>query len=134
MKKRCQSGIEYLIIVGFVTFAIIGILSLSYFYLGMSKDRIRMNQIEVFADKIISTSEAIFYSGEPSQKTITVFVPESVRNITISNKDLTIVAETSTGNIKRIFSSKVPLNGDIETTRGAKKLSVIARENYVEIK
>jgi hypothetical protein len=132
MKKRCQSGIEYLIIVGFVTFAIIGVLSLSYFYLGASKDKIRMNQIEVFANKIISTSEAVFYSGEPSQKTITVFIPENVKEVTISNKELIITAETSTGNIKRVFESKVNLNGEIQG-KGTKKLSIIAQENYVEI-
>lgn len=131
-KKRGQSGIEYLIIVGFITFAITTILISAYFYIGLSRDKIRDNQLEVFSQKIIKSAESVYYSGEPSQTTIIVYIPKNVENIEITGHNLIVEAATSTGNIKRVFTSNVPMNGTINGV-GSKKIVIKAEQDFVEI-
>lgn len=133
MKLKSQSGVEYLIIIGFVTFAITTILIAAYFYIGLTRDKINMNQIEVLANKIISSSESVFFAGTPSQTTITVYLPGNVRNIEFIDNDLIITASSSTGTIKRAFTSKVPLQGNIQLGEGSKKLTIKAEADYVQI-
>jgi len=130
---KAQSGIEYMIIIGFVSLAIAVVLLSAYFYINMSKDRIRENQIEVMASKIISSSEAVFFAGEPSQATVTVYVPQGVSNIDISGYDLIITSSASSGTNKRAFTSKVNITGTINAVEGAKKLLIKAEADRVVI-
>ena len=132
-KKRAQVSMEYLIIVGFVTFIIIGILGLAFIYSGSIKDSIKVNQITGFASKIISTSESIFYAGYPSKATIPVYLPEGVENISLSGDSLIIEFQTSTGKNKISFSSNVPITGLITTGQGIKKIRILAEQNNVNV-
>jgi hypothetical protein len=128
-----QSGIEYMIIIGFVTLAITLIIVSAYFYIGLAGDRIKQNQIEVLATKIISSSESVFFAGEPSQATITIYVPSGVVSIELIDYDLIIASQTSAGITKRAFTSRVKLNGNISAVQGSKKLTIKAQENGVNI-
>jgi len=130
---KAQSGIEYMIIIGFVSLAITLVLVAAYFYINMSKDKIRENQVEVLANKIISSSESVFFAGEPSQVTIIIYVPQGISNIELSGYDLLISASTSAGIAKRAFTSKVPLEGTISSSEGSKKLLIKALSNEVMI-
>lgn len=131
--KRGQVGVEYLIIMGFITFAISTTLLLSEFYIGTSQTTIKENQIENFADKVLQSSESVYYSGEPSKTTIEVFLPENVKNITIKNEKLIIEYTISGKGSLRVFESNVPLNGSIETGKGIKKLKMEAERDFVKI-
>lgn len=128
-----QSGIEYLMIIGFVTLAVSVVLLLAYFYIGISKDRIKDNQIEVLANKIINSAESVFFAGEPSQATIMIYVPGNVNKIEFSGKELIITFSTSSGTNKRAFTSRVELSGSINSSEGAKKLLVKAEADKVSI-
>lgn len=133
MSKKSQISIEYIIIVGFVTFVLIGILGFAYFYSGNIKDRIKIIQLNNFGNKIISTAESVFYYGNPSKATISVYLPEGVTEIDISENSLFIASYTSTGLQKSSFSSKVPIEGSISASSGIKKIEVIAEESRVSI-
>ncbi len=132
-KYKGQSGIEYLIITGFVTLAVTTILIAAYFYIGISRDRIRINQIETIATKIISSAESVFFAGEPSQTTITIYMPQGIKNIEFNEKNLIITFSTSTGTMKRAFSSRVTLEGSIQVGEGSRKLLIKAQPDKVII-
>lgn len=131
--KFAQVSIEYLIVVGFVTFVIITILGIAFFYSGAIKDRIKTTQINNFANKIISTSESIFYYGKPSKATISVYLPDNVKDINITDNNLYITFQTSSGPNKIAFSSKVPISGTLSSGQGLKKIQIEAQDNYVNI-
>lgn len=132
--EKSQVGVEYLIVVGFISFAIISILALSYFYSGQIKDRIRLNQIEGFASQLIGFSESVFFAGEPSMKTVRLYLPDGVDSIEINSNNIVIITTVSGGGQnKRAYESKVPLQGNITFTEGIKKLSLEAKQNYVLI-
>jgi len=69
-RKKAQSSMEFLILMGFLTFVIIGILGIGYMYSNTINDRIKAGQIESFANKVTTSSETVFYAGEPSRAII----------------------------------------------------------------
>jgi len=134
--KDAQISMEYLIIVGFVTFIIVAILGIALFYSGSIKDRIKINQVNNYANKIISTAESVFYAGSPSRATITCYLPQSVEDVEILGNDLILTVSTSSGINKIAFPSKVPSSEGSETlshTQGLKKIKLQAEKTQVVI-
>jgi len=133
LKNKLQVSIEYLLIFGFVTFAVLIILGIAFSYSASIKDRIKVSQAESYANKIISSSESVFYAGEPSKATIPVYLPESVENVEIAENNLLIELRTSSGLDKRSFQSNVPISGILSNTHGIKSIEIVANETAVTI-
>ena len=131
--KRGQIAMEYLLLMGFILFSVIGLLGISFSYMGNIRDSIIMSQTTSFAEQIIMTSEKVFYEGEPSKATITVYMPEEVRNIEIIEDSLWIDLESSSGISRRAYPSNVPIEGTINPVSGSRKIQIVAQENYVNI-
>jgi len=127
--KKGQAGVEYMIVIGFITFAVLSILSLSYFYSEAAKSKIRMNQIESFTAQLINSAESVFFAGEPSKVSVSLYLPDGVRKITIDNSEIIVYA----GKDVRSFRSRVPLQGNISSVEGVKSLSIEAKSDYVLI-
>ena len=132
-EKKAQAGIEYMIIVGFVTFAIMSVLVLAMLYSGQIRDKVKVNQVESFATQLINSAESVFFAGEPSKTTISLYLPEDVTNITINSNQMVITITTSSGENVRAFESKVPIQGTITISEGIKRLTLEATENYLLI-
>jgi uncharacterized protein (UPF0333 family) len=132
-KKKGQVSMEYIILVGFISFIIIGTLVIAFYYSSGAKDRIRTNQIDNFAKKIISSSESVFYHGEPSKTTISVYLPEGVTDILIQNDRIYITYQASSGLEKISFKSNVPLDGTISSSSGIKRIQISAQEEKVNL-
>lgn len=131
--KNAQVGIEYMVVIGFVTLAIITTLAMAVFYSGQAKDRIKLNQVESFAVQLINSAESVFFAGEPSKTTVSLYLPDGVSSITFSSNDFIVTTTTSSGDNVRVYTSKVPLNGTIPVTEGIKKLTIEAKETLVQI-
>lgn len=133
MNKRGQSAVEYLIIIGFVSIAVTSILVLAYFYANVSNDKIKTNQMEAFATKIITRAESVFYSGEPAQLTFSIYIPKGVSSISLQGRELIVTAHISSGDVTRVFLSRVNLEGTISPNEGAKNLIVRAYPDKVVV-
>lgn len=136
-KDRAQISIEYLIIVGFVTFIVISIIGIAFFYSGTMKGKIKENQVTDFANKIILTAESVYYSGYPSKSTINAYLPEAVSEIRIENNELVISYGTSSGQNTISFPSKVPIEenstASISHSQGLKRIEIKAQSDKVII-
>jgi hypothetical protein len=135
-RKKSQASIEYLMIVSFVTFSVIMIMTIALLYSSSIKDRIKATQVNNFANKIIATSESVFYSGEPAKATITCYLPESVRDIEITQNNIFITFSTSSGENKIGFQSDVPISEGaniLSNTQGMKRIEVKAEAAGVVI-
>ena len=88
LKERGQISIEYLILVSFITFLIIGILSASIYSFSIIRDKNKFNQLESFSQKIVNSAESIYYAGEPSKATINAYLPPGVNEILIQDNSL----------------------------------------------
>ena len=134
MTAKAQVGIEYMMVVGFVTLAIVSVLTLAYFYSDQIKDRIRLNEVESFATQVLNSAESVFFAGEPSKTTVKLYLPEGVNEIAISPEGILIKTKTRSGGENvRFYESKVPLVGSISSTEGIKRVAVIAEEDKVSI-
>ena len=133
--KRGQISIEYLILLGFVIFIIISFLGVSLLYSAQIKDRIKFNHVNNFATKIIQSSESVFYAGEPSKVTITLFLPEGVKSIEIQGNQLVFDVTTNSGITKIAYTSNVPIQiqGSISPSQGIKRLQIKAQQSNVLI-
>ncbi len=131
--KRGQISAEYMIVVSFVAFIVIVMLGIAILYSTNIQETIKGNQIENFANKIISSSENVFYSGEPSRITITAYLPSGVDSINVLSSDLVFNITTKSGNSVRAFESQVPLNGTLSSSEGVKRIQLVAESDGVRI-
>lgn len=132
--NRGQVGIEYMLIVGFVTFAILSVLVIAVFYSDKIKDRVKVNQIEAFATQLLNSAESVFFAGEPSKSTVNLYLPSGVNDIDIISNSLVINFSTSSPiDDLRVFESRVPIQGTITSGEGIKKLTLEATPTYLSI-
>ncbi|MEK6915050.1 MAG: hypothetical protein AABW89_00730 [Nanoarchaeota archaeon] len=133
MFKRGQISTEYLIVVGFVVFLVLGILGVAFFYTSITSDQIKISQVSSFMNKIISSAESVFYAGEPSKLTVTGYLPVGVNRLDITSTEIIVGITTSSGVSTMSFSSNVPLIGNISHTEGVKRLEILAQQDEVSI-
>ena len=118
---------------GFVTLILSIILGVAFFYIDGVKDQTNIAHVDSFAKKVISTSEIVFYAGEPSKSTIETYLPENVEQIEIAENTLLVSLRTSSGLNKIGFPSNVNITGDITSTEGIKIIEIVASDGQVII-
>lgn len=124
--KKGQISAEYLIVVGFITFLVLTILAAGLFYSSQISDRIKLNQMNNFANKVISSSESIFFAGEPSKATINAYLPSGVEALDIYDKEIVFNISTSSGITVISYPSNVPLSGLLSNSEGVKVIHITA--------
>ena len=130
-KRKGQISTEYLVIVSFITLLIIGILAISLFYSSEINDRIRINQLQNFANKLISSAERIYYSGEPSKSTVSAYLPAGVTSAEIIENQLVFSIVTSSGVTRIAFTTNVPIQGSLSSSEGVKVITLSAQTDAV---
>ena len=133
MLKNGQISTEYLIVVGFVVFLVLGILGVAFFYTSITNDQIKGSQVSNLANKIISSAESVFYAGEPSKLTITGYLPIGITRFEIAPDEIVVSISTSSGITTMSFTSNVPLSGNVSHTDGVKRIEILAQQNEVLI-
>ena len=136
VKNRGQVSIEYLIVVSMVVFFVVSMMGVAYYYSNGIKDQIKLTQLQNFINKIITSSETVFYSGEPSKVTINAYLPSGVEKMeTYQNqKGIYVEIRTSSGLNKMFFNSNVKIEiGEITKTEGLKRISIVAKEDKVQM-
>ena len=131
--KKGQISIEYLILAGFVAFLIIAVLGVALLYVDKIRDTMRFNELQNFANKVISSSENVYYSGEPSKITFNAYLPAGIRNMEIIGNELVFNVSTSSGEARISFRSNVPIevSGSLGFSEGLKILQVEASQDKV---
>ncbi|MBD3252165.1 hypothetical protein GF386_00345 [Candidatus Pacearchaeota archaeon] len=131
--KKSQISFEYLIIMSFVVLAVTGIIIITYVYSGVVKDRIKMNQLENCANKIISTAEAVFYKGVPSKATINCYLPENIAGAEIDENSVIFSVYTHSGEASIAFPSNVPISGTLKAKQGIRKIEINALKGEASV-
>ncbi len=131
--KRGQISVEYLIMVGFVIFLVMGILAAGLISTSQLKNRIIINQVNNAMNKIIQSAESVFYAGEPSRVKISIYLPSGVKSLSIQNKTIIVQIQTDSGVNIVSYSSAVTLEGSIPVSEGIKKIKLQATPTKVLI-
>jgi uncharacterized protein (UPF0333 family) len=133
MGKKAQISTEYLIIVGFIVVFVIIMLGVALYYSSEIRDKMRENQMEQFAHKVIISAESVYYAGEPSKTTISAYLPSGISKIDVLEREISIEFTSGSGNNKISYLSKVPLEGSISKIEGVKRIVVSALPDKVSI-
>ncbi|MEM4641357.1 MAG: hypothetical protein QXW65_02470 [Candidatus Pacearchaeota archaeon] len=86
LTRKSQVSVEFALLIGFITFLLIAIIGIAYYYSGTAKTQIKVNAIDKAGKKIADTADSICYLGSPSKATIQVTIPEGVKNVTFSQE------------------------------------------------
>src|SRR3989344_40137 len=132
--KRGQLSTEYLVIVGFISFLVIGLLAFSLFYTSSVQDSIRMSNLAQFASKVVVNAESVYYAVEPSRVVVIATLPTGVTSIQVLPNEIVFKIETGSGLSVISYSSNVPLQGSISSHYGVKRITLEAGESSVIIK
>ncbi len=131
--RRGQISFEYMSVVGIATLIAISLLGVAHYYSKQTENTINTNQIDRIAKQIIDSAESIYYYGEPSMTTLKVFMPEGVRDVNISNNEISFKVYTQSGEADMFYASKVNILGNIDTKYGLHYIYIEAKEGYVWI-
>jgi hypothetical protein len=128
-----QISAEYMIIIAFVMFIVITTLGVALFYGAEIQDAIRFSQLERFARQTIDAAESVQYGGEPSRATVSAYLPEGIKAVEISGRDIIFNVTTQHGQARLAYSSAVALQGTVSSSSGVKRLMIVAGSNAVDI-
>lgn len=92
--NKGQYSVEFMLVAAFsllMVFVIINVMQSEY---QANQDSIKMSQIDKVAREIVYNAERIYYQGKPSKITLEVQLPEKIRNINISQREITFYYES----------------------------------------
>lgn len=131
--RRAQISLEYLIVVSFVTFLIIGLLGVALFYSARIGDQITFSNLDRFATTLVTNAEEVYYAGEPSRVTVRPYLPGGVTAISVEEDSILFTVSTQSGVNTLSYPSSVPLQGTLSASKGVKRIRLIAQPTHVLI-
>lgn len=129
--KKAQVSMEYMIVIGFVTFVVLVLLIQSFFYKRQVENQVSTTQAEQIVRSIIDTSEQVYYVGKPTKTTLKVYMPAGVQSIEFPNGTLLLKIKTESGVSDITYPSKVNITGSLSPNPGIRYIKVESRGTYV---
>ena len=141
MKKRgrilehvkAQVSLEFMMIVGVALLMTLPLILIFYRQSENINSEIGASQLDKVASEIRDAADEVYYLGSPSKKTVTVYMPEGVNNISITNNTIIFTVEAPGSDYELVKWSVTTLNGSLQTYPGIHHISVEAYDNYVQI-
>ena len=145
-RKKGQSSIEYLSIVGIALLMLVPATILFTNYTRSTNDEIVANQYNVVGNTILEKAEEMYVLGEDSWVTIEVMIPESLLNATLEDNGRELVLiHTSTSDTSStvFFTTRFYLNNGTATcgsncalyfNPGLNRIRIQMKSGEVEIK
>ena len=128
-----QVSIEYLIVTAFAFLLALPVLIIFYGQSYAITDDIGSAQAIKIASEIVEAANKVYYLGTPSKKTIVVYMPNNVKDVTFQGKSVIITLGSSAGDYEVVKWSVANLTGNIGSFSGVHRIEVKARLLDVEI-
>jgi uncharacterized protein (UPF0333 family) len=130
---RGQASFEYLMLF-VIALSILSVLVLySQQITERNREDIRIANAITAVNKIVEAADIVYTQGEPSQITLSVYIPELVESIEFKNNMIIMKVSVSSATSDIFASSKASLQGNISASSGTKKIKVLAEGNHVNI-
>lgn len=102
---RGQISIEYVMIVGFSLLIIIPAILAAIGTTQLHESRITESQLEQIAFTIVTTADEIAFEGPPAKRTIRVYFPKGLENVTVSERTIIFTYQSGPGTRDVVLSS-----------------------------
>ncbi len=83
-----QSSMEYLLVVGFSMTFLVGIIAVAYSQSSTFSYDVSNAHIQRVGATIIDSVDGVYAAGPPSKKTIKLYFPQNIKQVTIQNSTL----------------------------------------------
>jgi uncharacterized protein (UPF0333 family) len=133
INRKAQVALEYMFLISVTTIVVLSILGISTYYTRDVEDSINTNQLDMVGKDIVDKAESVYYFGEPSKATISVFIPKGIRSINVSSNEVSFRFATASGESDMFYKSNVPLQGTISSSYGFHNIIIEAKSGYVWI-
>jgi hypothetical protein len=132
--SKSQVSIEYLAIFSIALFMTMPLLVIYFTQTENVQTDIAAAEIEKASSKVIDAAEAVYYMGEPAQKTITVRFPKSVYKVTVAGHNLTFNVSSTERRFYVVEKETIAnLNGSIRNFEGPHIITFTAKADIVQI-
>ena len=134
--RKGQFATEYLIIAGFMLFALLG--GIYLFYTSSPPRESVDAQIQLLGNTLTDTAHDVYFIGKPSKVTLEVIFPGGLRNLTVNPaepKELIIQYDNPQGGIaEKVFLSRVRLATNVNLLgRGRREMVLEAKQDTVSL-
>ena len=135
MKKRgkAQVSLEFLIVVAFALMITIPLVIIFYQQSESINTEVSASQIDKVASEMRDAADEVYYLGAPSKKTITIYMPEGVNNVTLRNNTIIFSVDAPINDYELVKWTAANLTGSIKSYSGIHHVSAEAYDTYVNI-
>ena len=130
---RGQASFEYLMLFVIALSILSALVLYSQQITERNREDIRIANAITAVNKIVEAADIVYTQGEPSQITLSVYIPELVESIEFNNNMIIMKVSVSSATSDIFASSKASLQGNISTKSGMKKIKILAEGNHVNI-
>jgi uncharacterized protein (UPF0333 family) len=131
--KRGQASMEYMLILGFMFLLLIPLLVVYATTQKQSTDQLTEGQVLKVGNTIRDAAERIYFAGDPAQETISLYFPERIQQINITNKSIVFVMSGGAGSYDLVVTGLAPLNGTLKTNTGIHIVRLVSQNNVVQV-
>lgn len=128
-----QAAIDYFTIISVALLILVPLfLYVNQLLAGYSDD----NRISLANDAVNllgQNADWVYSQGSPAKRTIKIYMPENVEEISLDNKMILFKVKTSAGTADVYYNTVPNLNGFLSTKSGYYYVSLSAFDNYVNI-
>lgn len=124
---------EYLLVMAFVFVLLIGILILAYQQSAAFTNDVSAAQVQKIGTELVDAANAVYYAGPPTKKTVRLYFPENIRNITINEQTILFTMQGSTGTYEYAIRAATNMTGTLRPFNGLHVISIEAQESVVNI-
>ena len=132
--SRGQVAMEYMMVIGFAMLLLIPTLILYVSESQNVKADIAVAQAAKIARILADKAEEVYYMGEPSMTTVKMNIPEGVKSLNFSYREVSVFFQRSNGFTNEITdTTPINLTGSFETEPGLYYIQIKSMGDYVLI-
>ncbi|MGV8150655.1 MAG: hypothetical protein ACP5NV_02925 [Candidatus Woesearchaeota archaeon] len=133
LQKKAQISMEYILITAFSLLVAIPLAILFFQYSQSYNDDVTLNQADKVMDEILNAAQTVRYLGEPSQKTITVYLPKGISGISFNDGYFYMTLDRGGTPVNIYRTASINFTGNISATYGLYKLKIKSVNQTVDV-
>jgi uncharacterized protein (UPF0333 family) len=131
MKRWGQVSLEYLMITAFAFLFTIPLLGLFYTQSQRMQQDVTTTQVDRVASELADAADEVYYLGEPSKKTLKLYMPRNVEDIQLGDQKLVFKVRREGYTTDVVKDTAANLTGSVETFEGIHVITVQAEDDGV---
>ena len=132
-KSKAQVSMEFLMVIGFAFLLTIPLVIIFYQQSKTINTDVTSTQVDKVASEIRDAADEVYYLGEPSKKTVKVYMPEGIKSITINGKKLVFLVDGPGGDYEVVKWTVTNVTGTLNPENGIHNVAVEAQSTQVLI-